>query len=171
MSLEVNKMWIIRNDDYLCHYGVKGMRKGVRKKDYNASRVGMPTQRYATMPSKPQYDADLYGPQNRKVSSSKNTHGSLAGVPSNLGIASRFSKNRTKNSQYVGDGTYRTTSVVNTLNSGVQPVRKLNTQLKRTGAVATEKNRTGSAEVIKKKLKSNRRYIASRAGMPSYVKR
>ena len=33
-------MWKIADENYLCHYGVPGMRRGVRKERYKSSRVG-----------------------------------------------------------------------------------------------------------------------------------
>ena len=33
-------MWKIADENYLCHYGVPGMRRGIRKDRYKSSRVG-----------------------------------------------------------------------------------------------------------------------------------
>lgn len=143
--------WMIARDDSenLMHYGVKGMK-------WKNSKTGMPSN-YSKAVVRDPYSP--YGPQDKL---NRPTHGSTAGVPSNLGVASRFSKIRTNSSRYAGDGDYRTTSVSQKAGQTTQPVRRLN---------AGGTNFTKSAEAIKKKLKSNKRYVASRAGMPSYVKR
>lgn len=145
-------MWMIADENTLCHYGVKGMKWKNRK-------AGMPSN-YSKAVVRDPYSP--YGPQDKL---NRTTHGSAAGVPSNLYVASRFSNVRTKNSRYAGEGQYRTSAIIpsyaTSTGQGSMPVRRLNTGL----------TRQGTAAAIRKKLRSNSRYKASRAGMPSYVRR
>ena len=107
--------WMIaRDDEYgLSHYGVPGMRKGVRR-----SRAGMPSY-----------------------------------VQSKLNA--RFT-NQPRNAVRTG--------TVRSLPSN-KPI------LTNTGYVAKQKRVGDLSENIRKKLRSNSRYKASRVGMPSYIRR
>ena len=161
--------WMIARDDSenLTHYGVKGM-KWKQKKAIVApkSKVGMPTNSNAI--KGPVYNP--YGPVDKL---NRPTHGSGAGIPSNLVLASKFTNVRTKDSQYYGDGKYRTSTVIPGYNTAVgnpsAPVRKLNTQVTNTPTQGTKFATSGTA--IKKKLQSNSRYKGSRAGMAAAARR
>ena len=151
-------MWAIANEEnYLCHYGVKGMK-------WKSSRAGMQSNYAKAVASK-------YGPYGPADKLNRPTHGSLAGVPSNMSTRSNIAFNRTANSRYAGknedgDTIYRTTAL-QVKSKQASPVRKLT----RTLPSSSVGMPTSDAAVIQKKLRSNSRYKASRAGMPSYVRR
>ena len=107
-----NMAWIKADENYLCHYGVKGMRRGVRR--YKPSMAGM----------------DREAPQNM---ANKIGHYTIRAKE-----GSTINKPKLTNESHT-----------------------------------EERRKLPSDEValIKKKLRSNRRYKASRAGMPSYIRR
>ena len=151
-------MWMIADENTLCHYGVKGMK-------WKSSKAGMQSNYTRVV-------ADSHGPYGPADKLNRPTHGSLAGAPSMLKSYSRMSYTRTNGSRYAGknedgDTVYRTTALKAPNNPHAIPVRKLTRTLPSSSAGMP----TSSAAAIQKKLRSNSRYKASRAGMPSYVRR
>ena len=146
---------IARDDsENLTHYGVKGMKW--RQANHARGKNGRG------------YDT---------VGGTEYTHGSGAGVPSNVQIVSQISKKKTKHGvNTIDDGvvdrnTYRTSAAENKTWDKQPATRALNTKLhKNTNMVKTSRF-VKSGEEIQKIIRSKRRYKASRAGMPSYIKR
>lgn len=153
--------WMIARDDSenLTHYGVKGMKWKQRK------AIVAPTSKAGMVSNYNKVVAGNYGPYGPADKLNRPTHGSLAGVPSNLATMGRISFNRTNGSRYAGknedgDTIYRTTGLM-VKSRQANPTRKLNTPTKF----------VTSGVAIKKKLRSNNRYKGSRAGMAAEARR